>query len=135
MFVPVFFYISVAWRLCRSFDESVFPKNRKTSPKKRSLLCLYAVSTCQGVLKDTDFRCCESEHNKEQSDHAEQRDCPFRRLATCIIGVKEPCFVKIRNGGGNKENCDVDPIGRPSDHTVVGVEDDRNEGQTQKNSA
>ena len=48
---------------------------------------------------------------------------------------KQPCLVKIRDRGGNKENGNVEPIGRFTNHAVVGVEEYGDHKEPQKDSA
>lgn len=41
-------------------------------------------------------------------------------------------FVEIGNSRREKENGDVDPVGRFADHTVIGVEQDRDQKLAEK---
>ena len=100
-----------------------------------SLFCLYTVSTGQWIFKDSDFRRSEGKDDKEQGNRAKRTESHFRGLTRHFVGVQEPCFVEICDRGGNKENGDVDPVGRLADHTVVGVEDDGDQNKPTKNSA
>ena len=46
------------------------------------------------------------------------------------MSIERPCFVDIRNCGGNEEDGDIDPIGGFSYNTVIGIEYDGNQHKT-----
>ena len=46
--------------------------------------------------------------------------------------MKLSCFIDIDNCGGDKEDRNVDPVGRSSDDPVIGVENDGNQDKSQE---
>ena len=73
--------------------------------------------------------------NKEQCKDTEGGNCDFWGSATQLGTVVKTGFIKIGNGGANKEDGNVDPIGGFSYDAVVGVKQRWNEDQSQKNTA
>ena len=98
-------------------------------------LFLYTISACQRISENANLGCREREYNKEQSNQAEDDDRQLAWSAKECFLVEEPCFVDIRNRGWYKENGDVEPIGRFTDCTVIGIENDGNQEHSEKNPA
>ena len=55
-------------------------------------------------------------------------------LASSFGSVEDSCFVKIGDCSGEEKDGDIEPIGRPSNCTVIGVEEDGDDDEPQKNS-
>ena len=82
-----------------------------------------SVGVGQRVLENADLEGGEGEHKKEQGKDTKDGNRPFLRSARKLIFVKESRFIQVRDCCGNKKDGDVQPIGRPSDPSVIGVED------------
>ena len=98
-------------------------------------LFLYTVRTCQGILKNTDLRCDKGKYHKEYGQHTKRCDGQFGGPTSYFVSVKETSFVYIGNGGTDKENGDVEPIGGFADHAVIGVKDDGYQSNSHKSSS
>ena len=74
----------------------------------------------------------EGKDHKEKREHTEQEQGTHRAFASGRLMVELPRFIEIGNRRGHKENCDVEPVGRFSNCTVVGVKNDGNEHKTEQ---
>ena len=83
---------------------------------------LYAVGVSQRVKENVYFRCFEGEGDKEQGNYA--KDCKRQplRAAKHFPRVEHTCLIDIRNRRTDKENYDIEPVGRFAECSVVGVE-------------
>lgn len=82
---------------------------------------LYSVCVRYRIAKDAEGGGDEGEDDKECGYDAKSDKRRFRCVATHLLAIKEPRFKDIRRGGTNKENCDIQPIGRLSNSAVIGV--------------
>ena len=86
-------------------------------------LILYPVRTCQGVPEDIEFGGIEGENDEHGGDHREKSDRDPWISAYGFAVFILPRLVEIRHCGGHEEDRDVDPIGRASDDTVIGIKE------------
>lgn len=84
-------------------------------------LVLYSVSARQRILENAELGCFEGEDNEEYGNRAKGDQSGFLRPVWGLFGVEEPQLVKVHDRGTDKENGNVEPIGRPADHAVIGV--------------
>ena len=110
-------------------------KHRKKLVRKNELFVfLYPVSSCYRVFKYFDFWGQESEKNKEQSNKTKNCNRNFRWFTNQISHAKTSCFVDISKCSTDKENSNIEPIGRFSYSTVIRVKDYRYQYDSQKYS-
>ena len=95
---------------------------------------LHSVCSRGGVLEDCELRSTESEEDKEQGDDAKDDECRLRCAAGALLLAELLRFVNVCDCCGNEEDCDIQPIGRLSYASVIGIKNDRNQGESQKNS-
>ena len=100
-----------------------------------STVLLPSVGSCNRVGKNTDGGRFERKEYKEQGNDAECCESPFFCPAGRVSSTVGLCLVPICNRRRNEENDDVDPIGRFADDTVVGVKENWDQCQPQKNAA
>ena len=55
--------------------------------------------------------------------------------ATQPLGVEQSHLIGVGNGGGHKENGDIEPIGGLANHAVVGVKNHGDEHKPQQDTA
>lgn len=95
------------------------------------LLC-DAVSAGQRILEDAELGCGEGEECEEERDPAEKGEGKLGRVAYSHAAVELPRFVEVGDRRRDKEDRDVDPVGRTTDHSVVGVEQHGDQRETEK---
>ena len=84
-------------------------------------------------MKDPDLRRFEREDDKQCGNQTQQDNRKAFAIA-CRLAVVFSCFVNISDRRRNKEDGNVDPIGRFSDDAVVGVKQNGNEDQSSQNA-
>ena len=97
-------------------------------------LFLYSVRVGNRILENFYLWRRKGEDDEQNCDNAKRGNSKLWAFAYCLSVVKQPCFVDIRYGGRNKENSDIDPVRRFADHTVIGVENYRNQDDSKNNA-
>ena len=100
----------------------------------RSHPFLYSVRVCQRIQEYIYFRRGKCKYNKKKSNKQEQSNCYFRIITYGWLTLEFVCFINIEDGGWNKEDCNIDPVGRVSDNTVIGIKNNGDHGKPKTNS-
>ena len=77
----------------------------------------------------------EGKENEQKAYDAEQGKGKLLIFADGFFVAEELRFIAVSNRCRHKENGDIDPIGGFSDHTVVGVEDGRNQAKSEQRAS
>ena len=89
-------------------------------------LFLYSIRARQRISEKSYLGSDKGEYYEQNGNHTEYSNCELLFFASGFVFRKLPRFVDICNCGRDEENCDIKPVGRLADSTVVGVEDDGN---------
>ena len=102
--------------------------------KKAALkLSTYAECSGDGVAEDGEVRGIEGEEYEGEGKR-EEGEVGEARIGAVGWGAEELFReIEVGDGGADEENCDVNPIGGLADRAVVGVEENGNQGETEKN--
>ena len=114
--------------------------NEQNADEKAGLLhligiFLYSVGAAQRISKKSEVGGHEREENKQNGEYTKQSDRKLLAFASHRFVVELSGLIDICNGGANKENRNVEPIGRFADRTVIGVENNRDQYKPQKDTA
>ncbi len=91
----------------------------------------YTVTAVQRISKDTELRGQKGKYHEQNGNETQDPKRQLGKSAGKIIFEKESSLIKIGSSSRNKEDRDVDPIGRCPDHAVIGVEQNRNEKKSE----
>ena len=80
-----------------------------------------AVRSCNGVLKNGQLRRKKGKQKKAKGNQSEQDNRQGRELIKGKIFFKKKVFYEIGSSDGNKEEEDVQPVGRFSESTICRV--------------